>query len=557
MTKITLPKTRQVGHLTLLRQGREISLKEYHTLTAAEQLQMIHQAQGKQKYDLLINAQHVNLLVPQLHPQELYLTINALGAEYSSELIALASTEQLTTLLDLDCWEGDNLSPALSLFWLELLLSTGEDKVCQLVRQMEPEILALFLKKHLVITRGLEAYDDEEADNAKRLEGIYDIDYSSETAAKVIGAVLNIWQGREQESYLLIMEMIRSENLTVLEEEVYQARSNRLLDLGIIPAIEAKGIYSYIDPETFTPGGKSDFHLEAENQKDPSALLACAKPHNLLSQVLNDGISPDIASELLFLANRKMSADNIDISDIRYVTATLQGTYDTLNLALEFLAGTDSNKAREIFNNTYLLQLFQLGSSLIKQRQKKGQELADNWIYPLLDYPELLFVDSLLENPPALYLEANTEEPSKLLPLVSITTLNRVDSRLSQIEALQKLFSSALPFKLQQPEELPENQPTLAGIFLTAVANRVLGREFTPVPLVKTDLPQLKEQTFSSGKISASFGREISQSMQEIAPNCDFFVQFCLDLWEQIFQATDFQSTDDPVFSTLLITPEQ
>lgn len=557
MTKITLPKTRQVGHLTLLRQGREISLKEYHTLTAAEQLQMIHQAQGKQKYDLLINAQHVNLLVPQLHPQELYLTINALGAEYSSELIALASTEQLTTLLDLDCWEGDNLSPALSLFWLELLLSTGEDKVCQLVRQMEPEILALFLKKHLVITRGLEAYDDEEADNAKRLEGIYDIDYSSETAAKVIGAVLNIWQGREQESYLLIMEMIRSENLTVLEEEVYQARSNRLLDLGIIPAIEAKGIYSYIDPETFTPGGKSDFHLEAENQKDPSALLACAKPHNLLSQVLNDGISPDIASELLFLANRKMSADNIDISDIRYVTATLQGTYDTLNLALEFLAGTDGDKAREIFNNTYLLQLFQLGSSLIKQRQKKGQELADNWIYPLLDYPELLFVDSLLENPPALYLEANTEEPSKLLPLVSITTLNRVDSRLSQIEALQKLFSSALPFKLQQPEELPENQPTLAGIFLTAVANRVLGREFTPVPLVKTDLPQLKEQTFSSGKISTSFGREISQSMQEIAPNCDFFVQFCLDLWEQIFQATDFQSADNPVFSTLLITPEQ
>jgi hypothetical protein len=252
-----------------------------------------------------------------------------------------------------------------------------------------------------------------------------------------------------------------------------------------------------------------------------------------------------------------MSADNIDISDIRYVTATLQGTYDTLNLALEFLAGTDSDKAREIFNNTYLLQLFQLGSSLIKQRQKKGQELADNWIYPLLDYPELLFVDSLLENPPALYLEANTEEPSKLLPLVSITTLNRVDSRLSQIEALQKLFSSALPFKLQQPEELPENQPTLAGIFLTAVANRVLGREFTPVPLVKTDLPQLKEQTFSSGKISTSFGREISQSMQEIAPNCDFFVQFCLDLWEQIFQATDFQSADNPVFSTLLITPEQ
>ena len=204
----------------------------------------------------------------------------------------MASTEQLTTLLDLDCWEGDNLSPALSLFWLELLLSTGEDKVCQLVREIDPEILALFLKKHLIITRGLEAFDDDEAENAKRLEGIYDIDYASENAAKIIGAILNIWQGREQESYLLIMEMIRSENLTVFEEEIYQTRSNRLLDLGIIPAIEAKGIYSYIDPETFSPGGKSNFHLEADNLKNPAALLACAKPHNLLAQLLSDGINP-------------------------------------------------------------------------------------------------------------------------------------------------------------------------------------------------------------------------------------------------------------------------
>ena len=556
MTKITLPEKRQVGHLTLLRQGREISPTEYNALTSTEQLQMIHQAQGRQKYDLLINARHPEQLVPQLHPQELYLTINTLGAEYSTELIALASTEQLTTLLDLDCWEGDSLSPTLSLFWLELLLSTGEDKVCQLVREIEPEILALFLKKHLIITRGLEAFDDEEADNAKRLEGIYDIDYASENAAKIIGAILNIWQGREQESYLFIMEMIRSENLTVLEEETYQTRSNRLLDLGIIPAIEAKGIYSYIDPETFTPGGKSNFHLEADNLKNPAALLACAKPHNLLAQLLSDGIKPDIASELLFLANRKMSADNIDISDISDVTETLQGTYDTLNLALEFLAGMDQHKAKEIFNNTYLLHLFQLGSSLIKKRQIKGEKIATSQIYPFLDYPELLFIDSLVQNPPALYQEADLDGSSELKPLTSIDNLNQVDNRLIQIEALQRLFSTDLSFKLQPPEESTENHPTLSGIFLTAVANQLLGREFTPDPLLKADISRLKDKTFKDGEISELFYREISQSMLQIAPDCNFFVQFCLDVWDQIFQSPDSLVDDSPVFNTLLVAAE-
>ena len=282
MTKITLPEKRQVGHLTLLRQGRNITPEEYNALTANEQLSMIHQARGKQKYDLIINSQNNEKLVPQLHPQELYLTINELGAEYSTELLALASPEQFTTLLDLDCWDQDNLSPILSLHWLELLLGTGEDKVCQLAREMEPEVLALFLKKHLFIIRGLEAYDDDDAENAKRLEGVYDIQYSSENAAKIIGAILKILQDREQQSYLYIMEMIRGENATVLEENVYQDRSNRLLDLGIIPAIEAKDIYSYRDPETFTPGGKSDFHLEADSLQHPAALLACATPETCL-----------------------------------------------------------------------------------------------------------------------------------------------------------------------------------------------------------------------------------------------------------------------------------
>ena len=56
MTRIELPTERQVGHLTVLRQGRKLSLKEYNALTGSERLEMIHQASGKQKYDLILNA---------------------------------------------------------------------------------------------------------------------------------------------------------------------------------------------------------------------------------------------------------------------------------------------------------------------------------------------------------------------------------------------------------------------------------------------------------------------------------------------------------------------
>jgi len=419
MTRIQLPTERQIGHLTLHRQGRKLSLKEYNSLTSSERLKMIQQAAGKQKYELILNANDNEQLVPLLHPQELYLTINEVGAEYAVELLALASTEQITTLLDLDCWQGDNLSPVLTLHWLQLLLETGQEKVCQIAQEIEPEILAIFLQKHLTILRGLEAYDDDDAENAKRMESIYDIDYATEDAAKIIGPFLQIIVERVQGTYLRVMEMIRSEMLSTFEEEMFQARNNRISDLGFIPSVEARGIYAFLDPERFSPGGKIGYRIEADDLPNPGALLAKAQPNNLLAEVLTNGLSHELATELCMLANRKMSADGTEISDTAEVSLSLQQLYNTLNLALEFLAGTDADKAEQIVGSTYLLHLFQLGHSLQKQLQTAAQQIVASPIGPFLDYPEQLFIDSLLDTPAMFYHEATAEAPSHLQPIAS------------------------------------------------------------------------------------------------------------------------------------------
>lgn len=528
MSRIDLPQERQVGHLTLHRQGRKISTREYNALSSSERMFLVRQASGKQKYDLLINAVDAEKLTSQLHPQELYLTINELGSEYSTELLSLANSTQITTLLDLDCWEGDSVSPILSLHWLQLLLDTGAEKVCQLVNEIEPEIFAIFLKKHMTIIRGLEAYDDDDAENARRLESLYDIDFASEDAAKVINAFLKIIMEQAQPSYLLLMEMIRSEISSSLEEEVFQDRNNRLSDLGFVPRIEAMSIYSMIDPTKFKPGGKEDFRLEADALPDPSALLAQAGPNNLLTEVLTNGLSHELATELCMLANRKMSADNTDISSPKEIGRSLQELYDTLNLALEYLAGSDIQQAQEVVNKTYLLQLFQLGHSLRQQIQDQAKVLLKSDIGPYFDYPELLFLDALQERPPVLYFEATESTASRLQTITTLKDLEQAKLRLQQINDLQQLFEQHLPFTMPKPEQEETSETTLSMLFLTAVANQLLGRELLPIPISKADLLLLKAQAGNEAVFTTKLREIINNLLDGSGLNCLFFIDFCI-----------------------------
>ena len=56
MTKIDLPRSRQVGHLTLLREQRSISLKDFNKLAPDEQISVLQSSSGKKKYQLLVEA---------------------------------------------------------------------------------------------------------------------------------------------------------------------------------------------------------------------------------------------------------------------------------------------------------------------------------------------------------------------------------------------------------------------------------------------------------------------------------------------------------------------
>lgn len=510
-------------------------LRAYRELPLKEQLYQIQHAHGQIKCNLIFNSKKPEIVVPRLHPQELYLTINELGAEDSLDLIALASPQQITLILDLDCWDGDTLNPDTSLNWLEFLLHCGEEKICQIVREIEPQLLALILKKHLTIIRGIEAYDDDDAENAKRLESLYDIDYRSEDAAKIIGALIKVWQELEQNHFLQMMEILRSEQLTVLEEEVLQQRNMRLLDFGILPEHEAKAIYAYIDPQTFTTGGKSDFLLEAGTLHNPMALLNTATPPDLLAAVLEGGISHETACEMLHLANRKFRADGIDLSSGQDVKESLQSIYNVLNLALEFLTNRDNEAAARVIDTTYIQRLFQLGHSLIMSSQGRIKKLKTSPFFHYFDEPENTFLDALQQQPPHCYQQGDDQNPPTFKPIATMQQLKHIEQRLTEIEALTELFSEL--FTTTFADETVDNPASygLSGIMMTAVANQLLKDQLIPDMIDRDQLCLLREKTIKNGQLDAGFSDQVEQFITRHNPNCTFFAAYCLNRWFDFF----------------------
>jgi Family of unknown function (DUF6178) len=95
--------------------------------------------------------------VRSLEPRALRLWVERVGLEDASDLVALASEEQLLDLFDASLWKSENVGgdehfdPARFATWLEVLLETGEEAAARRFIEMPEELLALSLHSQMLV----------------------------------------------------------------------------------------------------------------------------------------------------------------------------------------------------------------------------------------------------------------------------------------------------------------------------------------------------------------------------------------------------------------------
>jgi hypothetical protein len=308
-----------------------------------------------------------------------------------------------------------------------------------------------------------------------------------------------------------MLEAVRWDLASDLEESSYHWRNARLADLGFPELGEALAYYAYTDPNAPLP------QLEKAPPVTPGLFLERLQPADRffdrsLKLVPADEVEI-VERQMVTLLNAVMVAEKVDPGEIEQVQRAIDGARDTLSLGLEHASGGDPARGATLLVGAPLKRVFQIGFSLglkLKHRadrlMKSGRaSLASIKDIPLFDSPIGESIAAVRRRRP-LYSEAldNPEAPNPAMrPFRDRAELARASAAIDEGEHLSEIAASVGFDSAKASEALSAGRPPetlvflhLSDLYLTAVARGMVGEGFAFAPLPKSRLDDFAHAAF-------------------------------------------------------------
>jgi hypothetical protein len=359
-----------------LRPRREAGEGKFDNMPLAKKVAHLREKTARERAEMILGDPDGKRLARSLQPQELYLLVKEKGEADALPLIEFSSPEQCRFFLDMELWEKWTFSDKKAMEWLEHLMKTGEERVVEQLSQMDFELILLICKKEFFVGGGIGDLLSEEERSTEwdhSFDNIFFITYRDKQHEQLLGRFLDIVYRNDRDLYLNLMEGVKNEIESEMEELAFRFRTGRLADLGFPDQEEALSIYRYLDPELFVPAeDKAGVSLEAD-----SRLTVPLPPgDSLFSRAMAIAASEELSAELNYLINAVLVAEDAPFADRDAMDAILRRVSGYINIALERLSLGDVEKAACILNSEYLKRLFQLGYSILFGLRKRALNLA-------------------------------------------------------------------------------------------------------------------------------------------------------------------------------------
>ncbi|MBW4056763.1 MAG: hypothetical protein HIU83_15455 [Proteobacteria bacterium] len=332
----------------------------------------------KEKTALILGDPDRKRLARAMQPHELYWLFKENGGPEAMELLGFASPEQCVFILDMELWSRWSFSEDKAIEYLGYILQGSEEHFLELLPHLDFNLLSLFLGRELIVAGGIgDINTDEErqTDWDHTFDDVFLIKFKNPAHATIIGYFLELVCRLDNPLYASLMESVSGEVDIESEEECYHLKSGRLADLGFPPYDEALEIYSRINPASFIPGRDKELLQTVEATTLPETFLT---GKTFLERVILRVDSELFRTELNYLINTVLVADEAHLVDMEQMRSVVERVYGYLNIALEYLSGGDETKGVEIITGEHLKRLFQLGFSLVLDLKFRADKLSES-----------------------------------------------------------------------------------------------------------------------------------------------------------------------------------
>ena len=403
-------------------------------------LQRIAALPARERLDALLSARDAGALVRAMAPEQLYATVAEVGLADATELVQLASPEQFQSMVDLGAWKGDTLEPHRLLEWIRAARGDLPGELLGKVHGIDLELLEAMLRA-LTTVHDLEENPDPEVEGPTldSADGRYRVELRLEGPEQAaLRALLLDLMAEDPLGFSRLLEAVRWEVPSELEEAALRFRGARLADLGFPDRESAAGLYAAV-------------RLPEASPASPSAQLAPRAGRRVdFVQAAIERLDPveaeNVLDELRGVFNAALIADGADPGDLDAFRASAERARDTLNLGLELLCSGEPARAAAVVRETHLRQIFQTGFSLGLRLRYRADRLAARPLARMdgqwMLWPEETAIVSALRRPrPMRALPVEGAEP---VPFRSLAEVHEAEAALARAELQQALLAALL-----------------------------------------------------------------------------------------------------------------
>ena len=345
-----------------------------------------------ERLNALLERHDAPLLIRRARIEDLHYLIKYIGIEDAQELLLYAGPEQIRGIIEMEAFKGDEFVPERFIFYMDLVNDTSHDKALKVIKEMDPEAVALTILKYAFVKVVSEENDPSEEELPVMLtpdNAFYLVFRSEEAEGQAeVKRLLDLLYEADMGLARKVLFMCMQDTYSNLQEQLFVRRENMLEETGFPKYDERFDIYQHLPTgkikelvdRAFEKREQLTFTKEPWADRHPFAIE--------LYDVYTPGIFFDALTYLDRDALRKVMVDyrylvdavlrarfkDMSVEDAWQESSRMAAAF--VSTALDFLADGDVGKAGFVLERFYLKEVFRVGFTLLDRIAKRTAKLV-------------------------------------------------------------------------------------------------------------------------------------------------------------------------------------